>query len=65
MQYIESVEDDLMTWMRTSMLERLERWTPLSVQRDDLAIDHRLVGLHPQARRRDARVHPGEVLVLP
>jgi hypothetical protein len=34
-------------------------------ERDDLAVDHREVGLHPQACRRDPRVHPGEVLVLP
>ena len=47
------------------MLERLERWTPLSVKRDDLAVDYCLVGLQPQACRRDLPVHPGEVLVLP
>ena len=29
------------------MLERLERWAPLSVQRDDLAVDYDLVGLQP------------------
>jgi hypothetical protein len=38
MQEIEGVEHDLMTWMGTSMLERLKRWTPLSVQRDDLTV---------------------------
>src|SRR5687767_11688249 len=47
------------------MLERLERWTPLSIERDDLTIDHRLVGVQPRACRRDSRIHPGDVLVLP
>ena len=46
-------------------LERLERRTPLSVQRDDLTVDYCLVGIQPQACRRDSRIHPGEVLVLP
>ena len=26
------------------MLQCLERWAPLSVQRDDLAVDHGLIG---------------------
>src|SRR5688572_9684964 len=47
------------------MLERLKRRTPLSVQRDDLTVDHRQVGLQPRACPRDSRIHPGEVLVLP
>ena len=47
------------------MLERLERRTPLSVQRDDLTVDYCLVGIQPQARRRDSPIHPSEVLVLP
>src|SRR5688572_12593160 len=54
-----------MAWMRSSMLERLKRWIPLSVQRDDLTVHYRLVGVQPQARRRDSPVHPAEVLVLP
>jgi hypothetical protein len=47
------------------MLERLERRAPLSVQRDDLTVYYGLVGIQPLACRRDAPVHPGEVLVLP
>src|SRR5688572_4041804 len=47
------------------MLECLERWTPLSIKRDDLTVDYCLVGLQPLAGRRDSRIHPGEVLVLP
>ena len=65
MQQVEGIEDDLVTRMGTPMLERLERWTPLGVQRDDLAVDYRLVGLQPLARRRDPRIHRCEVLVLP
>ena len=46
------------------MLERLERWAPPGVQRDDLAVHDHLVGLQPRARRRDGPIHPGEVVVL-
>jgi hypothetical protein len=64
-QQVERVEHYLMTWMGTPMLERLERWTALHVQRHDFAVHDRLVGIQPLARRRDSPVHPGEILVLP
>jgi len=48
-QQVERVEHYLMTWMGTPMLERLERWTALHVQRHDFAVHDRLVGIQPLA----------------
>ena len=48
-QQFERGEHYLMTWMGTPMLERLERWTALHVQRHDFAVHDRLVGIQPLA----------------
>jgi len=47
------------------MLERLERWTALHVQRHDFAVHDRLIGIQLHPCSRQSWIHPGEILVLP